>query len=158
MSDINYIHKVRPDDPTPLEFLLNNKVTLGHSKIHGRGVFAYQHIHKGDIIERCPMIQMANRSKYQLDAQVWGYMYAQPPCGCYECKNHGFLFFMVGGYGMMYNHQESPNALWKFNYTQLLADVVAVKDINIGEEVFINYGNAYFNNDQIITGKEQIKI
>lgn len=154
---INYIHKVRPDDPNKLEYFHTDKVKMGDSPIHGRGVFATKFISKGEIIERCPMVQMANRSKYQLDAQVWNYMYAQPPCDCYDCKNHGFLFFMVGGYGMMYNHQESPNALWKFNYTQLLADVVAVKDINAGEEVFIHYGNAYFSNNERDTGKTQVK-
>lgn len=154
---MNYTHKVRPDDPTPLDFLPVDKIKLGNSKIHGRGVFASKDIKKGEIIERCPLIQMGNRSRYQTDPQVYGYMYAQPPCDCYECTYHGFLFFMALGYGMIYNHQDNPNALWKFNYTQLLGDVIAVKDIGINEEIFVSYGNVYFNNDDVYTGKDQIK-
>lgn len=155
---INYNHKIRPDDPTKLEYLQSDKIKLGDSPIHGRGVFAAKYIRKGEIIERCPLIQMQNRSKYQLDRTVFDYMYAQPPCDCIECKNHGFLFFMALGYGMLYNHQDNPNALWKFNYTQLLGDVIAIKDIDQHSEIFVSYGNAYFNNENIETGKTQIKL
>jgi hypothetical protein len=52
---------------------------------------------------------------------------------------------MALGYGMLYNHQDKPNAMWKFNYSQLLADVICVEDINKGEEIFVSYGNQYFN-------------
>lgn len=138
-------HYVRPDDPTPLDFLQPKKIILGNSKIQGRGVFATNDIEVGEIIERCPMIQMEYRSKYQLDPQIFNYMYAQLPCKCEECQKHGFIFHMVGGYGMMYNHQDDPNAKWKFNYTQLLGDVIAVKPIKKNEEIFISYGNVYFN-------------
>jgi hypothetical protein len=85
-------------------------------------------------------------------------MYAQPPCQCDECEKHGFVFHMALGYGMMYNHQDNPNALWKFNYTQLLGDVIAIKDIDIGQEIFVNYGNCYFDNDKVETGQTQIKL
>lgn len=155
---INYIHKVRPDDPNKLEYLVSDKIKLGDSLIHGRGVFASKNIKKGEIIERCPLIQMQNRSKYQLDRIVFDYMYAQPPCDCFECKNHGFIFYMALGYGMLYNHQDDPNALWKFNYTQLLGDVICVKDIKQDEEIFVNYGNAYFTNEDRNTGKDQKKL
>jgi hypothetical protein len=64
---------------------------------------------------------------------------------------------MVLGYGMMYNHKDSSNALWKFNYSQLLGDVIATENIFIGQEIFVNYGNAYFNSDTIETGKFQAK-
>lgn len=155
---MNYQHKVRPDDPTPLDFLPIDKIKLGHSRIHGRGVFASKNIKRGEIIERCPLIQMENRSKYQTDGTVYSHMYAQPPCDCYECTNHGFLFFMAFGYGMLYNHQDKPNALWKFNYTQLFGDVIAVKDISADEEIFVSYGNMYFNSDKHYSGKEQTKV
>lgn len=151
-------HYVRPDDPRKLEYLPPNKVILGDSKVQGRGVYATIDIKKGEIVERCPLIEMEYRSKYQLDPKIFGYMYAQPPCGCDDCDKHGFVIHMVGGYGMMYNHQDNPNALWKFNYRQLLGDVIAVKDIAKGDEIFINYGNCYFNSKDIETGIEQIKV
>ena len=155
---MNYQHKTRPNDPTILDFLPINKIKLGNSPIHGRGVFAAVDIKRGEILERCPLIQMGNRSKCQTDPVVYSYMYAQPPCDCYECANHGFLFFMALGYGMIYNHQDKPNALWKFNYSQLFGDVIAIKDIKANEEIFVNYGNMYFNNEQHYSGKEQIRL
>lgn len=150
-------HYVRPDEPTKLSYLPPSKIIVGDSLVHGRGVIATAKISKNEVVERCPLIEMEYRSKYQLDPQIFGYMYAQPPCSCDDCKKHGFIFHMVLGYGMLYNHQDNPNALWKFNYSQLLADVVATKDINIGEEIFVSYGNCYFNSDGIDTGKTKIE-
>jgi uncharacterized protein len=137
-------HYVRPDDPKLLEFIPPTKIVIGNSPVHGRGVFATQDIKAGEIIERCPLIQMEYRSKYQLDPQIFNYMYAQPPCGCEECKNHGMIFHMALGYGMMYNHQDLPQTMWKFNYRQLLADLICTKDIKAGEEIFVSYGAVYF--------------
>jgi uncharacterized protein len=137
-------HYVRPDDPKKLEFLPPTKIVLGNSVIHHRGVFARQDIQPGEVIERCPMIQMEYRSKYQLDPQIFNYLYAQPPCECNECQKHGMIMHMVLGYGMMYNHQDDPNSKWKFNYSQLFADVIAVKPIKTNEEIFLSYGNYYF--------------
>ena len=151
-------HYLRPDDPKKLEYLPCGKIILGDSKIQGRGVFALDDIKKGNIIERCPLIEMAYRSKYQLDPQIFGYMYAQPPCSCPECDKHGFILHMALGYGMMYNHQDDPNALWKFNYTQLLGDVIAVKDIMRGDEIFVSYGNCYFSSSDVDTGLTQVKM
>jgi hypothetical protein len=143
-------HYVRPDDPKKLEFLPPTKIVLGDSIIHHRGVFARQDIQPGEVIERCPMIQMEYRSKYQLDPQIFNYFYAQPPCKCNECQKHGMIMHMVLGYGMMYNHQDNPNAKWKFNYSQLFADVIAVRPIKTNEEIFLSYGNYYFT-DKIKT-------
>jgi hypothetical protein len=143
-------HYVRSDDPKKLEFLPPTKIVLGDSIIHHRGVFARQDIQPGEVVERCPMIQMEYRSKYQLDPQIFNYLYAQPPCKCNECQKHGMIMHMVLGYGMMYNHQDNPNAKWKFNYSQLFADVIAVRPIKNNEEIFLSYGNYYFT-DKIKT-------
>jgi SET domain-containing protein len=150
-------HTVRPDDTKKLDYMPPNKVIIGDSKIQGRGVFSLVDIKKGEIIERCPLIEMEYRSKYQLDPTIFAYLYAQPPCDCEECTKHGFVLNMALGYGMMYNHQDSPNALWKFNYTQSLGDVIAIKDIKANEEIFVSYGNCYFNSKDISTGIEQVK-
>lgn len=149
-------HTTRPDDPTKLYYLPSYKIIVGDSPVHGRGVFATSRINKGEIIERCPLIQMDYRSNYQSDPKIFEYMYAQPPCSCEECEQHGVILHMVLGYGMLYNHQDISNAVWKFNYTQLFADVIAVTNINIKEEIFVGYGNAYFDSDNVKTGKTKI--
>jgi hypothetical protein len=112
----------------------------------GLGVFATQDINPGEIVERCPMIQMAWRSRYLGDPVVTKYMYSDQGCSCSQCQMHGHHMYMVLGYGMIYNHQNEPNTEWHFNYKNLLADVVAIKQINAGEEIFVSYGSNYFKN------------
>jgi SET domain-containing protein len=53
---------------------------------------------------------------------------------------------MVLGYGMMYNHQDTPNTKWKFDYSRFVADVIAEHKILAGEEIFVSYGSKYFQN------------
>lgn len=141
--------------PLKLDFPQPKKIILKHSGIEGRGVFAYENIKKGDLIERCPLIQMEYRSKYQLDPTIFGYSYARYATD-EESDKHGFLMYIAAGYGMMYNHQDNSNALWKFHYDQLIGDVVAITDIEKDQEIFVNYGNCYFNNADAYTGKEKI--
>lgn len=136
------------DTSADFSFVEKSKVCIAHSKIHGRGVFAVEDIVSGELIERCPLIPMENRSKYHTDGAVWRYCYPKPYCECSECKNHGFLFFMVLGNGMIYNHQDNNNAEWSFDYKKLYSDVVATRDIKKGEEIFVNYGEKYFINSE----------
>lgn len=128
----------------PIEYIQAKKIIIGTSQVHFRGVFATEDILSEEIIERCPLVPLANRSKYQNDSQIWDYLYAQPTCPCSECKNHGFVFHMVLGYGMLYNHSDTPNTVWKFDFNNLIADVVAQRDIKSGEEIFVTYGSQYF--------------
>jgi SET domain-containing protein len=112
----------------------------------GIGVFATEDIEEGELIERCPMIQMAWKSNYLRDPQIFNYLYSNKNCLCDDCKRHGPSMFMVLGYGMLYNHQDQPNTKWNFNFKNLLGDVIAKKTIKSGEEIFVNYGSNYFKN------------
>jgi SET domain-containing protein len=120
----------------------------------GLGVFATEDIEVGELIERCPMIQMTWRSKYHGDPQITKYLYSDKGCQCMTCKIHGHHMFMVLGYGMIYNHQDDPNTEWKFNYANLIGDVVARKPIKADKEIFVSYGSSYFNNRKKVTVSE----
>jgi hypothetical protein len=121
-------------------------IKCGHSLIHGRGVFANEFIPKNTLIERCPLVPLKKRSKDQDDPMIWIYCFPGPQnCSCEKCTNEGFQLFMVLGYGMIYNHQDDNNAMWEFNYKNLYADIKAIRDIQIGEEIFVNYGANYFD-------------
>jgi len=130
----------------PIEYLKNNKAYIAQSKVSGRGVFALNDIAVGEVIEICPMVPLINRSRYQLEPNIWKYCYTKPLCDCADCKNHGFLFYMVAGYGMMYNHQDNNTATFRFDYNELVGTVIAIKEIKAGEEIFVNYGPDYFKN------------
>ena len=116
------------------------------SDVHFRGVFATQNIAKDQIIEECPIVPLSNRSRYHNDPTIINYVYANKNCDCSECKNHGFIYYMVLGYGMLYNHEENPNAQWKFDYKEFIARLVALKDIEKLQEIFISYGQEHIVN------------
>lgn len=137
------------------EYLQPKKIVVKMSDPQmGLGVFATDDIEAGEIIERCPMIQMTWRSKYHGDSQITKYLYSDKSCDCMQCKIHGHHMFMVLGYGMIYNHQDNPNTEWKFNWRNLIADVVALKPIKMGQEIFVNYGSSYFKNRPKVTVSE----
>jgi len=136
-----------PDLPIP------TKIRLGYSNIHFRGVFATEDIEEGELIERCPVAVLAWRTNYQKDPVVWAYMYTNS-CPCEECKKHGAHFVMVMGWGQIYNHQDDNNASMNINMKGNFADVVAKKKIKKGEEIFVTYGERYFNGRNKVTLSE----
>jgi SET domain-containing protein len=140
-----------PKDPGLFERILENTyyqpknviVKLASAEM-GLGVFATTDIKEGELVERCPMIQMAWKSNYLKDPQIFNYLYSNSNCPCDDCKKHGNAMYMVLGYGMLYNHKDEPNTKWEFNFKNLIGDVVATKPIKKGQEIFVSYGQNYF--------------
>ena len=122
------------------------KILVNDSPIHGRGIFSTEEISENDLIERCPIIKLDFPSKYHCDLKLLDYVYAKPCKPCEKCNNHGHELFMVLGYGMVYNHQDNANAIITFDYVNLIADIVAIKDIGKDKEIYISYGPMYFLN------------
>lgn len=134
--------------PEPIEksktYYTPNKVIYSKSNVHGLGVLAAQDIKKGEVIEKCPMIPLSFRARYHTDPQIYKYLYPQPMCECSECKNHGFIFHMILGYGMLYNHDAEPNGEWVYDWKQFFATIIATKNIAQNEEIFVDYDKKYF--------------
>lgn len=141
--------------PKP-ELFMPSKIQMGYSPIHYRGIFATADIEAGELIERCPIVPLAWRTNYQKDPSIWAYCFTQS-CPCEECKRHGGHFVMVLGYGQIYNHQDDNNADMKINMKEQIADVVAKKAIKKGDEVFVSYGEKYFQNREKITSVKDQK-
>lgn len=135
---------------TTIDYFTPTKIKIGESEIHGRGVFATEDINMDDIVERCPLVPLAFRSRYHSDPQLYRYLYSQPLCPCRECQNHGFIFHMALGYGMIYNHQDNANTTWKFDWENGIADIIANRDIKAGQEIFVDYGVKYFHDKEKI--------
>ncbi len=100
-------------------------------KIKGRGVFALKDYRKGDLIEVCPCIEdkMAN---FLGKARDYLFKYDE---------NTALLAF---GYCSLYNHSDNYNALWTVMSKEKIK-IYATRDIKEGEEIFISYGNPYWN-------------
>jgi SET domain-containing protein len=142
---------------TKISFISLNKIQINQSTIEDRGVFATTDIQEGELVERCPMVRLSYRSNYHHDPSIWKYCYTQPKCDCNDCKNHGKYIWMVLGYGMIYNHQDIPNTKWIFDYNKEYADVVASRDIKVGQEIFVTYGTEYFKNRLKVTANESVE-
>ena len=129
---------------------LPKKIEIGYSSLEGRGVFATEDIVPGEIVERAPLVVMGFRMNYHKDPAIWNYMFTNT-CPCEDCKKHGGHFLMVMGYGQIYNHQDDNTAEIRFDLKNQIADIVAIKKIKKGEEIFVNYGPNYFKNKNKIT-------
>jgi SET domain-containing protein len=100
-------------------------------KLKSRGVFALKNYKKGEVIEVCPCI--ADKTKI-FNGVVQDYLFN------YDDKTSLIAF----GYCSMYNHSDNYNALWKVMSKEKMK-VYATKNITKGEEIFVSYGENYWN-------------
>lgn len=107
------------------------KVFVHPSSIHGLGVFASQNIKSGETIEKCPLLKLDidNKNELLADYRFWWT----------ENDEHKF-YVLAMGYGSFYNHSDIPNSYFFCNSKTSTIDFVSIKDIAIGEEIFIDYG------------------
>ncbi len=99
----------------------------------GRGVFATRPLKKGDTIELCPTLEVA-------DSDVSGLL------GDYVFRsgqNEENVILMLG-YGMLYNHSFEANAEYVEDEEGWIA-FVALRAIAAGDEVTIDYGAEWWD-------------
>ena len=101
------------------------------TKNKGRGVFATKRFKKGEIIEVCPVIIFTPKEYKFLEKTVLDkYMFA------WKTKRDACIPL---GYGLVYNHSYSPNAIYGWEHKKKIIFLKALKIIKRGEEVTINY-------------------
>lgn len=105
---------------------------VGASEIHGKGVFTYEAIPEGALLEICPVIIMPESSITLLDQTVLYDYYFQ-----WGEKNDRCA--IVLGFGSLYNHSFEPNAEYDMDYENETLDIFALRDIEAGEEILFNY-------------------
>jgi SET domain-containing protein len=111
------------------------RVGIGPSAVSGRGAFAMENIRDGDIIERCPAIEVNDRD---IGGELLNYVF-------YGSEESSRLVVM--GYGMLFNHSSVPNVAYYREQTSLGPELViyALRDIRKGEELFYNYGDDWWS-------------
>ncbi|MFW0861982.1 MAG: SET domain-containing protein-lysine N-methyltransferase [Candidatus Komeilibacteria bacterium] len=111
-----------------------NKIYIGKSSVGGRGVFAAVDIKKDELIETAPYIVIGDNDA---SGELLHYEF-----GHEEGKN---LFCL--GYGSMYNHSKKANIEYRYSSNKLkdCLDFVALRDIKKDEELFISYGDEWWN-------------
>ena len=107
----------------------SEKVCVKRSPGKGRGVFARKLIAKGEVIERVPvfLIPFKHIVGGKKNPELAHYFYEWN-------RGHSALTL---GYGSLYNHSYTPNAVYR--HGQMAMSYVALRDIQPGEEITVNY-------------------
>src|SRR5438105_5668568 len=100
----------------------------------GRGVIADRRFQAGETIERPPVIVIsANEAPLIRDTRLKSYYFEWGD----DCKQAAIAL----GYGSLYNHSYTPSARYEFREDEECLEFIALRDIEPGEEITINYNN-----------------
>jgi SET domain-containing protein len=114
----------------------SNKIEVRYSPISGRGVFTKTKIEKGEVIESCHFL-ILEKKFIDLDKKLQEYVFSWPK------NSSNAKSAIVFGFGSIYNHSRDNNVDWETDEKNNLFRFFAIKPIENGEEIFINYGLAY---------------
>ncbi len=111
-------------------------IVVKHSPGKGRGVFATRAFKKGDTVELAPVIVVPDDEhpplvETVLNSYVFGW---------------GDGVAVCLGFGSIYNHSWHPSIEYLKHLDQSLIEFVALRDIEAGEELFVNYASSYPEN------------
>ncbi len=120
----NLYQKNKKDD----QYIVPQINILYSEKFKSRGVFATKNYKKDDIIELCPCIQVNSNT----GGKVRDYLF-------YYNDKYSLLGL---GYCSLYNHSDNNNS--KFNVIDNKIKITCLNDINIGDEITVNYGDGYW--------------
>jgi len=122
-SNLNNSRSVYKDS-----LLSSEKVFVKRSKIHRWGVFAKEKIKKYEIIEEFPYFFIPS-DEMNLTKSIIQYSYD---------FNGGYVIGM--GYCGLYNHSLNSNLDYQIDGANEIMIHYATRDIDIGEELTLNYG------------------
>jgi uncharacterized protein len=107
-------------------------ICIKDTEKYGRGVFATRDIKTGELIEVSPVLTSCkNDWKYLKKTVLYDY--------CFSWGENYEHTAIALGYGSLYNHSYTPNAMFSNNIDNLSIDFYAIADINNGQEITINY-------------------
>lgn len=132
---MNAVMPLSSEDPTTMKtpaLSIPGTVVVKDAGAKGRGCFATAPIKKGQLIERCPVIVVPVTERELIDkTKLYHYYYAWTP------EDEGMAISL--GYGSIYNHSFAPNAIFDRVFDGGYIDYVAIKDIDAGAEITVNY-------------------
>ena len=107
-------------------------LVVAPSKERGRGVFASEPIEAQTILEISPVLvfSMTDRKKAE-ETLLYNYIF--------EWGEDHKSAAVALGYVSIYNHTVHPNCVYEMDYENETISIITLKDIKVGEELFINY-------------------
>ena len=112
-----------------------DKISVKQSLIpnSGRGVFAEKDFKKGEVIEVCPLL--TDYKKNFVNSKINDYTF--------KSKFKPDQEVIVFGMCSMYNHSDNFNVAHNQDPENMI--YTAARDIKKGEELYVNYGENYWN-------------
>jgi SET domain-containing protein len=108
------------------------EIIVSSSEGRGRGVFSTRRFECGETIEVCPVIALSEADARTLDGTgLYDYYFGW--------GKDGKAAAIALGYGSLYNHSPSPNAMHQKHAADHIISIVALRPIECGEEIFIQY-------------------
>ena len=120
--------------------MIYSSLYIDKSEGRGRGVFTSEDIPANTIIEMSPVIVMSGEERILLD-QTLLHDYI------FEWGQDSKQCCMALGYIPVYNHSYQSNCEYEMDFKNEIIKIKAVKSINAGDELFINY-NGDWNNEK----------
>jgi len=108
----------------------------GKSVIHGWGVFVTRDVQAGQLLECAPALIMDEAGADAMHNYRWGLK-----------ENDVGNFYIPLGYGCLYNHSETPIARGCLDVRRCVLEFYSTANILKGQEVFVSYGDKYFDED-----------
>lgn len=109
---------------------IDPRIRIGRDQRMGNGVFSSAQISKGEFLEIAPVVIMERMPE---DKNLANYVVA------WNGK-----FAVPLGWTMLYNHSDDNCCEYSVNFHDSLFAIIAVRDIEAGEQLTVNYGPDWF--------------
>ncbi|MHA1149023.1 MAG: SET domain-containing protein-lysine N-methyltransferase [Promethearchaeota archaeon] len=109
------------------------------SEKKGRGLIANQFIKKGTLVEKAPILLLPNSDWEKVqDTIIYDYCFTWD-----DPKNKGeYMNALALSIMQMMNHSYTPNMRYEYDYEKNIINFIAIKDIEKGTELTVNYNGA----------------
>jgi SET domain-containing protein len=113
---------------------------VGNTNLKGRGVFAQKCFLKGEIIQTAPVVIIPAEEVELIDKTVLGNYY-------YDWENKAAVIAL--GLASLINHSYNPNTYYIKKFAEREVEYIALRDIEVGEEITANYNGSRENQSPI---------
>jgi SET domain-containing protein len=118
-------------------------LTIASSSNRGRGVFTTENITKGTVIEIAPVIELNAAEREHVEKTLlYDYIFE------WGEEHKGAAVAL--GYVSIYNHVPDPNCSYQMDFENQTITITTIKDIQKGQELFINYMNPEGASDKAV--------
>lgn len=113
---------------------VDQRLKVGWSEEFGYGVFAKEHISKGEFVEIAPVVILDDMPEGDLARYVIAW--------------NGRLAVSLG-WTMLYNHSDQNSCVYSSNFHEGLLGIMTAREILPGEQLTVDYGPDWFSSRNI---------